>query len=80
MQRRRTGFLTEALVKDTGNAAETVLVVAVDMDVVAMVLAMAEALAPVVELAPARCGNRHSWKGVSDNLRGLMFSAGKSCD
>ena len=64
MQPRRTEYLTEALVKVTGNAVVGVPVVAADTDVVATVLVMAEALALVVVLVPAQIGKKLFGSGV----------------
>jgi hypothetical protein len=58
MQPRRTDYLTEALVQDTGNVAVGVPAAAADTDAVATVLVMAEVLAPVVVLVPAQIGKK----------------------
>ena len=83
MQPRRTEYLTEALVKVTGNAVVGVPVKVGAMDLVTVVVitwAREAVTVLVMAGAIARCGNRCAWKQVSDNLRGLMLPTGKSCD
>ena len=63
MPPRKMGYLTAALVLDMVDVVFRALV---------MVAAITWDRVVVTVEAPARCGNRLTWKQVSDNLRDLL--------